>query len=370
MDRSALTNSHLSLAPLGAGDLIDRTVRFYRKNFWTFVLIAAPPVIVGTIFLLGWTMLGRNLFAVNSGEPFEMAVYQIFISFGAILIWIIQTIATMVVMGGASRNFVRHLLFNEAITFRETYKSVKERIGGLIVVSTLIATILGIFALVLLNIAVIIIAFGVMLIAAVFAFSNVLAVGVSIIFGAAALFGTLWLFFLVTSRFVYVPQIMLVEGRTAMSAIGRSTFLASKNVKRVAALFIFTLVATYSALAILYVPVGWYAWVNGVDFFAFDSADSMPAWYEISNQVISQVSLILLTPIWMIGLCLLYVDERVRNEGYDIELMAARRLGEIPSVPATYVNPLHPALSDQTGAGGNKEPERKKNASISPLGLN
>jgi hypothetical protein len=42
---------------------------------------------------------------------------------------------------------------------------------------------------------------------------------------------------------------------------------------------------------------------------------------------------------------LLYVDDRVRHEGYDIELMAARRLGEIPAVPETYINPLQPALA-------------------------
>jgi hypothetical protein len=47
----------------------------------------------------------------------------------------------------------------------------------------------------------------------------------------------------------------------------------------------------------------------------------------------------------MVGLCLLYVDERVRHEGYDIELMAARRLGEIPAVPSSYINPLQPALA-------------------------
>ena len=46
----------------------------------------------------------------------------------------------------------------------------------------------------------------------------------------------------------------------------------------------------------------------------------------------------------MIGLCLLYVDERVRHEGYDIELLAAANMGEIPDVPSSYVNPLQPAL--------------------------
>ena len=52
--------TELSLVPLGAGDLIDRAVRFYRKFFWTFVLIAAPPVIVGTLVSVGWTITGRQ----------------------------------------------------------------------------------------------------------------------------------------------------------------------------------------------------------------------------------------------------------------------------------------------------------------------
>ena len=36
----------LALAPLGAGDLIDRAVRLYRRHFLTLIRIAAPPVIV------------------------------------------------------------------------------------------------------------------------------------------------------------------------------------------------------------------------------------------------------------------------------------------------------------------------------------
>ena len=116
---------------------------------------------------------------------------------------------------------------------------------------------------------------------------------------------------------------------------------------RIAALFIFSIVATYSALALFYIPLLWYAWAQGVEVLTFDT-DLVPAWYEIASQLVSQASLILLTPVWMVGLCLLYVDERVRHEGYDIELMAARRLGEIPAVPQTYVNPLQPALASQS----------------------
>ncbi len=44
--RMNLLNDQLSLAPLGAGDLIDRAVRMYRHHFFTLIRIAAPPVLV------------------------------------------------------------------------------------------------------------------------------------------------------------------------------------------------------------------------------------------------------------------------------------------------------------------------------------
>ena len=160
---------------------------------------------------------------------------------------------------------------------------------------------------------------------------------------------------------------MMVEGQGVFAAIGRSASLASGNVKRLAALFVFTSVAIYSALLLFYVPLNLYAWMNGISFFAADP-DAIPAWYQIANQIISQLSFILLLPIWMIGLCLLYVDERVRHEGYDIELMAARSLGEIPAVPRSFTNPLQPALA-QSGLPFPAQNSPPRRDSMSPLGL-
>lgn len=335
--------------------MIDRSVRFYRKNFWTFILIASPPIVVGGIFLIGWMILARNIFAVNVANPIESTLYRIFIYFGSLVIWFIQLIAVFAVMGGASRNFVRHIIFGEAITFRETYKNVKSRIFGLIGVSTLLIFLLGIFGIIVFYFGLIVALFGIAFAKWIFQFAEILVFLVSIALGSAVVFAGLWLFFLVVSRFVYVPQVMLVEGQGAFSAIGRSSSLAGKNVKRVAALFIFTLVATYSALALFYMPLGWYAWFSGMNLGDLITADTTPAWYEISTRVIMEISLILLTPVLMIGLCLLYVDERVHTEGYDVELMAANRLGDIPTVPQTYVNPLHPALSKQTSPQANQQ---------------
>jgi hypothetical protein len=371
MDNLTSSNSQLSLAPLGAGDLIDRAVRFYRKNFWTFLWIAAPPICAGTLMSVGWTMLARSLFNINFvNRPGETIFYYWFLWLGSIFIWCIETVATFTVMGGASRNFVRHLLFGEPITFRETYRNIKSRIFALLSASTLITVLLGFIGYFLLTIALIVGFLVVMLVAAAFSFSPFIVTIISIALSLVIAFGTGWVFFLIAGNFAYVPQAMLVEGQGVFPALSRSASLARGNAKRLYALFGFTMVAIYSALALFYVPLGWYAWVEGVQIFTF-GADAIPAWYEIASQFIWQASLILLMPVWMVGLCLLYVDDRVRHEGYDIELMAARRLGEIPAVPREFINPLQPALAQKTYVA-NQPPYHSptpKSKSSSILGL-
>ncbi|NJM51984.1 MAG: hypothetical protein HC846_00530 [Blastocatellia bacterium] len=138
------SNSSLALIPLGAGDLIDRAVRFYRQNFWTFVWIAAPPILFGTLISIGWTIIGRELFNVGGSRKAEDEILSFILTiFGTITIFSFQVVAMLVVMGGASRNFVRHLLFGEVVTFRETYTNVKARIGGLLVASFIMVFLLG-----------------------------------------------------------------------------------------------------------------------------------------------------------------------------------------------------------------------------------
>ncbi len=356
------TSTQNLIQPLGAGDLIDRAIRLYRQNFWTFIWIASPPIIFATLFSLGWTLLGRELFAVGSAKNYDnLFYYNVFSWLGGTVIWFLETVAALVVMGGASRNFVRHLLWFEPITFRETYANIRKKPFALILSSVFIVFLLSILAVVIFYVGLILTSIIFVLCAVLSTVSMVLAWIVGVILSLTIAFLTLWLFFLVASKFAYIPQIMLVEGQGFGTAIGRSGSLASGNIKRFAALFIFTILATYSALSILYIPLGWYAYVNGIQILSFDK-DLTPAWYAIGAQLISQASFVLLTPIWMLGLSLLYVDERVRHEGYDVELMAARQLGEIPPLPPQYANPLQPAISTAV-----KSPEVADN---SMLGLN
>lgn len=356
-----------NINPLGAGDLIDRAVRLYARNFWTLIKIAVPPILISTagsmVFAIGW----REAAATASDLS---AVGYISMMIGGVLFWMLGMLMELMVMGGASRNLVRHLLWGEAISFRETYKNTFSRFFGLFWVSVIISILLYFTFMVLAYILVILVAVVFVIAGALATISTTLSAIVAIVLSLASTIAVVWLFFLIASRFVYMPQVMLVEGQGVFSSLGRSTMLASGNVSRLAALVIFTIFAALSALMILLVPLIWYAYVNGIELFSFGS-DLTPVWYMVGWQVVWQLSWILLTPVWMVGLSLLYVDERVRHEGYDIELMAARQLGEIPSLPRQFQNPLHPAL-----AQGVVRPDpgptasRENSSSITTLGLN
>lgn len=329
--------SQLPLAPLGAGDLIDRALRLYRRHLFVLIRTAAPPVI---IVAAGWMLLSismRQIFIVSDRVELFWNVLLMLASFG---IMTTGYLLILVIMGGATRTLVAHLLRNDPVTARATYAAVKARFWGLMLASLLV----GIFITVILYGSI----FGAEIVFFIFVFA---AAGLSIIApiwlivilyiigGLVALAVWLWTFFFIVGRVAYVPQIMLVEGKGVFDAIGRSFTLARGNVRRLMAMTLFTTFATLSAVMLLVVFIYIIGSVSGFD--ATNSAE-WPVWYTTSYSIIGPLGSILLTPVWMLGLSLLYVDERVRHEGYDIELMAARQLPEMPEINVS--SPLGTAL--------------------------
>jgi hypothetical protein len=147
-------------------------------------------------------------------------------------------------------------------------------------------------------------------------------------------------------KVAYVPQVMLVEGKRVFDSLSRSFSLAKGNVRRLMAMTFFITFATYSALMLLVVPLGFFAWLNGVSLSPLSAAE-WPLLYAIAYSVIEPLSSILLAPVWMLGMSLLYVDERVRHEGYDIELMASQRLPPMPQLNVS--SPFAPAIAAPPG---------------------
>jgi len=333
---STLSPGQLPLAPLGAGDLIDRAVRLYRRHLFVLIRTAAPPVIV---IAAGWILLSISL--RQGFNAFETSSFIIYVGLAVLAVGIMLAgyLSILVVMGGATRTLVAHLLRNDPVTAQATYKAVRSRFWGLVGASIIV--LVWIFASLLAASSggqmvgfVFLIAAG-----ALGNLSLLLAGIVGAIGTLVAIAFTLWLFFFIVGRVAYVPQVMLVEGKGVFEAIGRSISLARGNVRRLMAMTLFTTFATLSALMILSTAIIFFGQLGGIDP---RTPAEWPVWYAIAGSILGPLSAILLTPVWMLGLSLLYVDERVRHEGYDIELMAARQLGEMPDINVS--SPLGTAL--------------------------
>jgi hypothetical protein len=350
----------LHLVPLGAGDLIDRAVRLYRRHLFTLMRIAAPPVVVSAIGWVLWTISTRQI----AGTP----------DTGALVLYVLLCIVaagivagghmlSLIVMGGASRNLVTHLLWDEPVLVRTTYAAVRSRFWALLGATLLVVMWLGVAGMVASTAGYFI---GIFLALAVVFLAQVAPVWVSVIVGIVgglvALTVGLWLFFFMAGKVAYVPQVLLVEGKGIFDSISRSFSLAKGNVRRLMAMTFFITFATYSALMLLVIPLGWYAYLNGIDPSPWN-ATKWPVWYAIGYSVLEPLSSILLAPVWMLGMSLLYVDERVRHEGYDIELMASQKLEPMPQIDVT--SPFAPAIS----TGPARLPLQRPSHSGSVLGL-
>ncbi|HKY42435.1 MAG TPA: hypothetical protein VJM50_05035 [Pyrinomonadaceae bacterium] len=335
---STLSPGQLPLAPLGAGDLIDRAVRLYRRHFFVLIRTAAPPVII--------IAAGYILASISFREIFITAhtadlVFYIFLSMLSVAIMLGGYLSILVVMGGATRTLVAHLLRNDPVTAQATYKAVRSRFWGLVGASFIVGCWILVSFLAASSgwyMAFLIIVLVCVALAALSVWLSVIA---GIVGGLATIVFTTWFFFFIVARVAYVPQIMLVEGKGVIESVGRSVSLARGNVRRLMAMTLFTTFGAISAVMILSVAIGFFGGLSGVNPL---QPSEWPAWYAIASSILGPVSAILLTPIWVLGLSLLYVDERVRHEGYDIELMAARQLGDVPDTNVT--SPLGTALSE------------------------
>ena len=329
--------TQLPLAPLGAGDLIDRAVRLYRRHLFVLIRTAAPPVI---IVAAGWVLFSisfRQMFLTFDTGDLLANILLLLVSGVVILA---GYLFVLVVMGGATRTLVAHLLRNDPVTARATYNAVRARFWSLVGASLIILCwVLGCFFVISyvgqIVAFVIVFAAGLLSLVAPGWLAGILA-GLAILVVAVA---SLWFFFLLVGRIAYVPQVMLVEGKDVFESVTRSFSLASGNVRRLMAMTLFTTFGIMSALLLLLVVIGFVGAASGVNMR--DSTE-WPAWYAILYSSLGPLSSLLLTPVWMLGLSLLYVDERVRHEGYDVELMASRQLGEFPDLNVT--SPLGTAL--------------------------
>jgi hypothetical protein len=314
------------LTPMSAGDIIDTAVRLYRRNILVLLRIVLVPSLVAFAGAILYTIGFRNLSLVRG--DLRLIATGTMISIGFLLI-IIGKAAFYAVLGGASRSLVHHFFDGAPLRARDVYQAVRERLWSLIGATILLGLLVSFVAgVILVLVGFIISIYGLFAALITTSLPFWLQVAAHTIFGVLVVALVIVLALLCYSRIVYVPQVLMVEGKNISDSIGRSFTLAGGEVKRIAAIILFWFYVAWSLWLLLMVPPGWYAYWTGVDISPFNAEE--PFWYSIVQQTLTQLSEILIAPVVMLGFTLLYLDSRVRKEGFDVELLANRVLAPPP----------------------------------------
>ena len=316
----------IALAPLSAGDIIDRAVRLYRLHLLAFIRIVLPPTLLAYAGGILWTLGWRNI-SFEHGDRRMLLMGAAALLGG--LMWVIGKAGFLMVMGAASRALVFHFFNGTPVLARDVYRAVRERVWSLLGATIM----LFVFTLVIISVGYTVFALLIgVYVLAVMALTQILPSWLMntmhFLFGLAIAALVIAGGLIAYARVVYTPQAMMVEGKGVFDAFGRSFTLAGREFKRIGAILLFQICVAWSLYALLLVPLGWYSYFNdsaGISLTSlFDTTG--PLWFSIAQQTLTQLGEILIAPIVLLSFTLLYLDSRVRKEGFDVEMLANRVL--------------------------------------------
>src|SRR4030095_2161617 len=104
------------LEPISTGDVIDRAVRLYRRNFTPLVAITAVPTLIGyVVSVMFWSGYSSLLMSTTTsrGVP-ASAVWMLALGGLGYPVWAYVLLLTV---SGLSRVVGDHLMLSEPITF-------------------------------------------------------------------------------------------------------------------------------------------------------------------------------------------------------------------------------------------------------------
>jgi hypothetical protein len=307
------------LEPMSTGDVIDRSVRLYRRNFAPLVAIVAIPTLVGYLssmmFWYGYTSL-LSAAAGTSRVGTESILLLVLggLGYPVYLFLLLATVA------GVSRAVGDHLMMGETITLRKSLSAAWKRRGNILLLGLLLLAILiGLY--IVFSIVVVGLVLFVSVIAGLMSATQLpqwATITLVVILTLAVLAAGIFLFCQIVARVVFLPQVVMIEGESAGSALGRAVQLGKGNWYRVGAILLFTYFVTFSMLSALTLPVLAGLYVAGYSTSEFFLSPGWTIVYSSFRDISSLLSL----PIWIVSFTMLYFDSRVRKEAYDLELLA------------------------------------------------
>ncbi|MFP5263350.1 MAG: hypothetical protein ACLGJB_15725 [Blastocatellia bacterium] len=306
------------IEPMSTGDVIDRAVRLYRRNFTPLVAIVSVPTMIGYLsslmFWYGYQHIVNGASGA-SGPPAE-AIWMLVLGALGFPAWLFSMLLTV---SGMARAVGDHLMMGEAITLRNCFSAARRRLGDITRLGLLCAVMLfGVYIVFTVMVVVLMLIVGVVVgVVVAMRMPQWIVMTVTVVTALIAMAGAVIIALLIASRVVFFPHVVMIEGQSAGSAIGRAIRLGRSNSYKVGAILLFTYFVSFSLMSALTLPMLAGLFLMGLltqEFF------SSTAWAVFSTSF-QHVASLLSLPIWMVSFTLLYFDSRVRKEAYDLELL-------------------------------------------------
>jgi hypothetical protein len=323
-----MTDRIWQLRTMGVAELLDATIRLFRKNFLTFVAIVAvvqvPLLVINGLLSVPASQATQDMTTFN---PYTFdpeiagpeAPPQFFPSgFGRYFLWLGLQLLVSVVLGlvamslmtGAMAWAVSERYLDRPVTVGRAYRAVFRRWKSLLG---------GALLLLLVYIAI-------------------------AIFGIVPCIG--WLAVIPAALFAYtclhfVPQAVMLEGQRAADGLKRSWYLAKPHFWRVlgilAVLWLFSMLVTSGPSLLV--------------SYALVALSPSLLVRSLLGTAVSMLLSLLYLPIQYTGLTLVYYDLRMRQEGLDLEL-ELEALARAPTSEAVEMGAIPaPAAPEPAGAG-------------------
>src|SRR5215469_7823578 len=307
------------LEPISTGDVIDRSVRLYRKNFVPLVSVVAVPTM---IYYASAMMVSFGYAQTLQNAQTGFAPVGAMLTLVGMAGYVVYLFTILGAVSGMSRAIGDYIMLGEPITFKGCWRFTARRLGdvalmGLIFIPVMM--IVGAMMFAIFFVLFMVLAFSIGL-GSQTGLPAWLGATISTILIVGSILVFLSLILLVGARFVFVPCAAMIEGKSAAAAFGRAFQLgAGRTWLRLGLIGAFSYFVSLSVLAALVEPLLVIFAING-----WQVADLLlhPGW-NAAYAAVNQISTLLVWPIWITSLTVLYFDSRVRKEGYDIELMTS-----------------------------------------------
>lgn len=322
------------LRPSTLGEILDRTVQLYRRNFWLFAGSAALPfgamfavILVGVILALGVVLAFKGSVAADAnlirGVAFTMAMVI------ALPIYLAAIVYSAAGITQAAISVHR----GEKLTIRGALRTVSPRFwryfGFLLLQGLIAALVPGVLA-------------GSIIFGLIYAGSRAgvgTAAGIGIGFlvflvGGAAVVIIAWL----ALSYAMGMAVCVSEKKPAWESLQRAMTLSRGTRLRIFVMFLLLMVLSVAISMVSYIVTLLFAGVGALVGHGSAFAAVAAVIGGVLYFVVSVSAQIVMQPVSWIALVLFYYDQRIRKEGFDIEWMMERAgMTPAPAAPQPVI---------------------------------